>query len=171
MESVSIPQRFGRIGVAMVALLGAGCTSADLSNDAKETKEVIECLPTNAPAPSLIERAIWFPKASGFGSTDASMLGHLTGILALAGDTLYFMVWNDPERHFDMRQVIAVTRIANIRVARFGTSAMLVVQLGNDSFDSFELMNGGGFGSDPKATQEIFEKLEALLAKNPPSGF
>jgi hypothetical protein len=151
----------------MAALSGAGCSSADLSKDAKETREVVECLPTDAPAPSMSERAIWFPNASGFGSTDASALGHLTGVLALAGDTLYFMTWNEPERHFDMRHVIAVLRARNISVARFGTSAMLVIQSGNDSFDSFELMTGGGFGSDPKATQEVYEKLEAILAKKP----
>jgi hypothetical protein len=44
---------------------------------------------------------------------------------------------------------------------------MLVIQSGNLSFDSFELMNGGQFGSDPRATQELCDRLNALRARNP----
>ncbi len=153
--------------MAVGALLAAGCASSDLSKSAETNGEVAECLPTDAPAPSAVVRAIWFPNTSSFGSTDASPLGHATGVLVLAGDKLYFMTWNDPEHHFDMRHVIDFLPALRIGVDRLGTSAMLVIQSGNLSFDSFVLMKGGQFSSDPQVTQELYEKLQALRAKNP----
>jgi len=148
-------------------LFCAGCVSADLSKNAGITAGVVECLPPRTPAPSAVLRAIWFPNASGFGSTDASPLGHVPGVLALAGDKLWFMGWNDREQHFDMLHVIAFLSAAKISVARLGPSAMLVVQSRNDSFDSFELMTGGELSSDPQATQALCNRLQILRSKNP----
>ena len=130
---------------------------------------LLQSLPTDAPAPSVVVRAIWYPNAHGFGSTDASPLGHVSGVLALAGDRLWFMSWNNPEHHYDVLHVIAFLPAAKIWVDRFGPSAMLVVQSQNYSFDAFELMGKGQFGSDPQATQTLYEKMQALRAKNPPS--
>jgi hypothetical protein len=158
--------KWGAIGVMVGMLFGAGCASSDLSKDSTITGEVTECLPPNTPAPSAVARAIWFPNASGFASTDDSIV-HVTGVLVLAGGKLWFMAWNDPEHHFDMLHVIDVVMAENVSVGRLGTSAMLVVQSGNDSYDSFELMNAGSFGSDPKVTQELYEKLRTLRLKNP----
>jgi hypothetical protein len=155
------------IGGAVAVLLACGCASSDLSGDSGIAAGVAECLPVDTPAPSAVVRAIWFPDADGFGSADASPLGHSTGVLALAGDRLWFMTWNDPEHHFDMRHVVAFLPAVSVRVSRLGTSAMLVIQSGNLSFDSFELMNGGQFGSDPRATQELCDRLNALRARNP----
>jgi hypothetical protein len=163
----SIPFRSGAFGAAVLALLLAGCASSDLSHETNTTSEVIECLPTDAPAPSLVARAIWYPKASGFGSTDASPLGHVTGVLVLAGDKLYFMWWNAPEHHYEVYATEEFLKAARISVARLGPSAMLVIQSRNLSFDSFELMKGGHFLSDPQGAQELFDRLQALRAKNP----
>ena len=168
---VFIPLAFGALGGAVAALLTAGCASSDLSNDAEINREVVECLPTDAPAPSMIARAIWFPNARGFGSTDASPLGHVSGVLVLADDKLWFMSWNDAERHFDVLRVIAFLRATTVAVARSGPAAMLVIQSGNLSFDSFELMKGGQFSSDPAVTQALCDKLQALRAKAPPVDF
>jgi hypothetical protein len=159
--------RFGFLGGAIAGLFWAGCASSDLSKDAGTTSEVVECLPTDAPTPSMIARAIWYPNASGFGSTDASPLGHVTGVLALAGDKLYFMSWNGEERHFDVHHVVNFLKAAGIRVARFGPSALLVIESRNLSFDSFELMKGGQVISDPQATQDLCDKLQAFRAKHP----
>ncbi len=157
--------RCGAIGGA--ALFLAGCASSDLSKETNTTSEVIECLPTNAPAPSLMASAVWYPKARGFGSTDATPLGHVTGVLALAGDRLYFMWWNAPEHHFDMYDTVDFLTAARISVARLGPSAMLVIESRNLSFDSFELMKGGHFLSDPQGTQNLFDRLQALRVKHP----
>lgn len=157
----------GAVGAAVAALLSCGCVSSDLSGDAGITVGVAECLPVDTPAPSAVVRAIWFPDANGFGSADASPLGHSTGVLALAGDRLWFMTWDDSEHHFDMRHVVAFLPAVSIGVSRLGTSAMLVIQSRNLSFDSFELMNGGQFGSDPRATQDLCDRLNAIRAKNP----
>lgn len=168
-SATSTPRRLGSIAGAAAALLCAGCVSSDLSNNAEITGEVVECLPVGTAAPSAVVRAIWFPDANGFGSTNESPLGHATGVLALAGDRLWFMSWNDPEHHFDMRHVIAFLPAAKVSVERLGTSAMLVIQSANLSFDSFELMNGGEFGSDPKVTEELCARLQALRSRNPQS--
>jgi hypothetical protein len=154
-----------RLGLVAAFLL-AGCASSDLSKNADITSEVVECLPTDAPAPSVVARALWFANASGFGSTDQSPM-HAIGVLALAGDKLCFMAWNDSEHHFDMLQVVDVLQAAKIGVDRVGDSAMLVVQSRNLSFDSFELTNQGQFAADPQATQALYEKLRALRVKNP----
>jgi hypothetical protein len=168
MKSVSsILWRCGAIGGAAAALFVAGCASSDLSQETNTTSEVVECLPTDAPSPSLVARAIWYPKASGFGSTDATPLGHVTGVLALAGDKLYFMWWNAPERHYDVYTTVDLMKAARISVARLGPSAMLVIESRNLSFDSFELMKGGHFLPDPQGTQDLFDKLQVLRAKNP----
>lgn len=165
--AVLLLRRLGITGGAVATLLGAGCVSSDLSANASITGEVIECLPPRTPGPSAVERAIWFPNASGFGTTDASPLGHVTGVLVLAGDHLWFMAWNAPERHFDMLKVIAFLPAVKVSVERLGTSSMLVIRSRNDSFDSFELMTGGALGSDPKATQDLWDKLQFLRSKNP----
>lgn len=165
--AATAPCRLGLIGAAAAMLLGAGCASSDLSKDAAVAGQVAECLPPGTPAPSAVARAIWFPNSSGFGSTDASPLGHVTGVLALAGGRLWFMSWNEPERHFDMNHVVSVLTAERITIDRLGTSAVLVVQSRNLSFDSFELMDRGQFGSDPGATEDLRGKLEALRAKDP----
>ena len=158
---------FCAIGGTVAAFLCAGCTSSDLSKNTHTTGEVIECLPTDAPAPSVIVRAVWYPNARGFGSTDSSPVGHVTGVLALAGDKLFFMSWNSEEHHFDMYHVADVLTAASINVARLGPSAMLVIESRNLSFDSFELMKGGQVLSDTQATQVLCDKLQALRAKHP----
>ncbi len=155
-----------RLG-AVTALIGAGCASSDLTGDSKVAGEVAECLPTDAPAPSMVVRAIWFPNASGFGSTDALAMGHVTGVLALAGGNLFFMAWNGPEHHFDMVHVVSFLTAARVGVARLGPSAMLVVLSRNLSYDSFQLMNEAGLGSDAGKTQELCERLLALRSRNP----
>jgi hypothetical protein len=159
--------RLGAICGAVAALFWAGCASSDLSKSADTTGRVIESLPTDTPAPSVIVRAIWYPNARGFGSTDASQLGHVTGVLALAGDKLYFLWWNAPEHHYDVYHVVDYLTAANISVARLGPSAMLVIESRNLSSDSFELMKGGQVLSDPQATQDLCDKLQALRAKHP----
>jgi hypothetical protein len=153
----------------LLVLAGVGCASSDLSNNSEISGQVVECLPVDTPAPTVVARAIWYPNASGFGSTDASPLGHASGVLALAGDKLWFMTWNNPEHHFDMLHDIAVLTAAKISVAHLGPSAMLVVQSRNLSFDSFELMKKGHFSSDPDATQALYQKLQDLRSKNPQS--
>jgi hypothetical protein len=169
MRGTSINSNVGLIAGVVTALLCAGCASSDLSQNADATGDVVACLPTDAPAPAVVARAIWYQNARGFGSTDESALGHVTGVIALAGESLYFMEWNDPERHYDMLKVIDVPSITTMRVDRFGGAAMLVVESGHLTFDSFELMNKGQFGSDPQATQALYDKLTALQAKKRPS--
>jgi hypothetical protein len=155
-----------RLGAAAL-LLCAGCASADLSKDADIRRQVVECLPTDAPVPDAVVRAIWFPNSRGFESSDASPMGHVSGVLALAGDRLWFMTWNEPERHFDMVHVVAVLQAEQVRVDRLGTSAVLVVQSRNLSFDSFEPMKESQIASDPQATEDLLERIQALRARNP----
>jgi hypothetical protein len=161
-----LPEFLGLLA-ALAAFLCTGCVSADLSNDAKIGGEVAECLPPGTPAPTMVVSAIWFRNANGFGSVDETGMGHVSGVLALAGDRLWFMSWNDPEHHFDMQRVVAFLPALRVEVARAGTAAMLVIQSSNRAFDSFELMNGGQIGSDPTVTQGLYEKLQVLRAKNP----
>ena len=163
----AMPKAFLAACFALAALLAAGCASSDLSTNPKTTDRVVECLPPGTPAPVVIARAIWYPKANGFGNTDASPLGHATGVLALAGDRIWFMAWNNSEDHFDMVHSVPFLRAAGIRVDHFGPSVMLVVQSGDFSFDSFELIKAGAFSSDTAATEDLDRKLEALRAKSP----
>lgn len=156
-----------RLLAAAAAALLAGCQSSDLSKDAVVNGEVAECLPPGTPAPQVVARAIWFPNASGFGSTDASPVGHVSGVLALAGDRLWFMAWNDPEHHYDMLHVVAVLPAEGVRLSHLGTAAMLVIQSSNDIDDAYELMNGGQVTSDPAATEDLFRRIQALRARSP----
>ncbi len=148
-------------------LLGPGCVSADLTKDDKITGEVAECLPPGTPAPATVVSAIWFRNANGYGSVDETGMGHVSGVLALAGNTLWFMSWNDPEHHFDMQRVIPILPALRVEVARAGAGAMLVVESGNRAFDSFELMSGGQIGSDREATRSLYEKIQLLRDRNP----
>jgi hypothetical protein len=141
--------------------------SADLSSDAKVAGEVAECLPPGTPAPSAVARAIWFPNASGFGSADNTGMGHVSGVVALAGDRLWFMSWNDQQHQFQMEHDVAVLMAMKVEVDHAGTASMLVVESGNRSFDSFELMTGGQLSSDSKATQDLCDRILALRAKHP----
>jgi hypothetical protein len=160
--------RFGSLCGAVASFIWAGCVSADLSKNADIGAEVIESLPTDAPHPSMVARAIWFPNSSGFGSTDSSPLGHVSGVLALSGNSLYFMTWNAAEHHFDVAHVVALLPARAIKVERMGPSAMLVVESRNLSFDGYELSGGAQIGSDAKSTQELYEKIEALRPKDAP---
>ena len=167
MNGIGIPlRRWAALAAGFAALLAAGCASSDLSSNTKITDSVVECLPPGTPAPTVVARAIWYPNASGFGTTDASPLGHATGVLALAGDKLWFMAWDNSELHYDMLHSVDFLRAAQVRVDHFGPSSMLVLQSGNQSFDAFELMHGGAFSSDPVATQGLFQKLQELRAQH-----
>jgi hypothetical protein len=152
---------------ALASLLLVGCVSADLTKDARIGSEVAECLPPGTAAPTMVVSAIWFRNANGYGSVDETGMGHMSGVLALAGNKLWFMSWNDPEHHFDMQCVIEFLPAMKVEVAREGTAAMLVIQSSNRAFNSFELMNGGQIGSDPAVTQSLYERLQTLRAKNP----
>ena len=157
--------------LAALLVAGPGCVSSDLSKNAETNASVLECLPPGTPAPLVVVRAFWFPKARGFGSTDASELGHAAGALALAGDRLWFMAWNHEEHHFDMLHDIDVASTQDISVVHLGSSTMLVVESHNQSFDSFELMNGGQFGTDPAATQALFASLQQIRSRHPQGDF
>jgi hypothetical protein len=158
--------RWGRIGGLAAALLCAGCATSDLSKNSKITDSVVECLPPDTPAPIVVARAVWYPKARGFGTTDASPLGHATGVLVLAGDKLWFMAWDNSELHYDMLHSVPILRAAKIRVDHLGPSAMLVVEAADLSYDAFELMEAGAFSSDPKATEALYQKLQGLRAQD-----
>jgi hypothetical protein len=152
---------------ALGVLVAVGCVSSDLSKDAHVTAGVAECLPPGTAAPTETVSAIWFPNASGFGSADNTGMGHLSGVLALAGNKLWFMTWNGPEHHYDMQHVVSYIPALKVEVAHEGTAAMLVIESGNRSFDSFELMSGGQIGSDVGATQRLCDELRSIRAKNP----
>jgi hypothetical protein len=158
-----------RLCLGLVLLASAGCISADLSKDAKANSQVTECLPPGTPAPVMIASAIWFPHASGFASADETGMGHLQGILALAGDKLWFMTWNDTIHAYDMQHVVDFVPALKVDVEHALTATMLVIQSGNRSFDGFELMNGGRLGSDPAATQDLYGKIRDIRAKHPPA--
>ena len=164
-------RRLGLVGAAGAAALGAGCASSNLTDNATVTSQVAEGLPVGTPAPSMIARAIWFPKASGAATANDSPLEHATGVLALAGDKLWFLEWNEMLRAYDVRQSIAFLQANRISVAHFGSSAMLVIESGNLSFDAFELMRGGSLVSDPETTEAFCAKLQDLRAKNPPPDY
>ena len=159
--------RFLAGAAALAGLLGAGCVSADLSRDSKVTAGVIECLPPGTKAPLAIERAVWFPNASGFESADNTGRGYQTGVVALAGNRLWFMVWDETLRQFDMRHVVEVLPAIKVEVVHAGTAEMLVVQSRNRSFDGYELMNGGELGSDSGATRALCDRIRALRLKYP----
>ena len=125
-----------------------------------------EALPTDAPAPTDIVRAIWYPHASGFETTYISPVGHASGVLVVAGNKLWFMAWNDVERHFDILRTLSFLEAKNVSLAHFGGSTMLVFESDNLGFDSFELMPSSRLGSDQIGTQALFDKLQALRSKN-----
>ncbi|HEY5078859.1 MAG TPA: hypothetical protein VII43_03385 [Opitutaceae bacterium] len=161
-------RRLRAIGCVAAAFLAGGCESSDLSGKTDITREVLICLPPDTPAPSVIVRAVWFPNAMGAGSADSFPM-HVTGVLVLAGDRLWFMSWNEPEKHYDMLHVIAFQLAQRVAVSRMGPSSVLVLQSGNDTYDSFELMNGGQFGSDPATTQDLCDRIQRLRANAPQS--
>jgi hypothetical protein len=166
-KAASVPHAFAAALASLCALAGAGCVSADLSKDAKVTGEVVECLPPGTPVPSEVASAIWFPNASGFGSADNTGMGHVSGVVVLAGDKLWFMSWSDEERQYRMEHVVAVLMAVKVEVDHAGTASMLVIESSNRSFDSYELMTGGQVASDSKATQDLCDKIQALRAKHP----
>ena len=149
-------------------MLAAGCVSSDVSSDAQVAGEVAEALPVGTPAPVMIAKAIWFPKSSGAASIDHSPFRPLTGVLALSGDKLFFMIWDDSLHSFDVQQTIAVLPAVKISVIHSATTSTLVIASPNLSFDAFELMSGGQFGSDSATTDALYAKLKDLRAKHPP---
>jgi hypothetical protein len=153
--------------VSFVLLLAAGCVSADLSGDAKVAGEVADCLPPRTPAPSVVARAVWFPNADGFETADETGMGHMSGVLALAGGRLWFMTWDDTVHQYSMRHVVEVLPAAKVEVAHLGSASMLVVESRNKSFDSYELMHGQELGSDTRATQDLCDRIQALRLRNP----
>jgi len=152
---------------AAAVILGAGCLSADLSKDAKVNAGVLECLPPGTKAPTSVARAVWFPNASGFESADNTGRGYMTGVVALAGNRLWFMTWDETLKQYEMRHVVEVLPAIRVEVVRGGTASMLVVQSRNRSFDGYELMNGGQMGSDSEATRSLCDSIQALRLKSP----
>jgi hypothetical protein len=155
-----------RFLLALAALLLAGCASSDLSKDVDIAKEVEICLPPGTPAPVRTVRAVWFPSEGGSGGVEGSTV-HVTGVLALAGNTLWFMSWNDQEHHFDMLHSIPVLKARRVSVSREGTGTLLVVEAWNESFDAFQLMGLGQVVSDPTLTRELADTIQKLRASAP----
>ncbi|HEX3729729.1 MAG TPA: hypothetical protein VHV47_07990 [Opitutaceae bacterium] len=152
------------LGGVLAGLLAGGCASSDVSQDARLGAQVAEGLPVGTPAASMIVRAFWFPKANGASSTGPA----LKGVLALAGDKLYFLAWNDQLNTYDTQQSVAFLPAIKVEVVRNGLTPLLVIESKNMSFDAFELMQGGSVVPDAATTQALFERLQDLRAKNPP---
>jgi hypothetical protein len=150
---------------ALVVL--SGCLHADITKNASTAGEVADCLPPGSPAPTNIFRAIWFPGASGFGSTDNNGMGHLSGVVVLSGSKLYFMTYDDAEKHYDMQHVIDVYTAHDVRVTKMAGSLLLVIQSHNLGYDAFSLMGAANMGSDSDMTQQLCTELEAIKDKNP----
>ncbi|MGH7997188.1 MAG: hypothetical protein ACREFX_12650 [Opitutaceae bacterium] len=163
----SIVSRFGAAAAAALFMVLSGCASSDLSKSAKTVGEVVECLPTDTPAPTVVARAIWFPDASGFGTTGASPTGQWVGVLALAGGKLWFMSWDDAGSHYDVQRRIDLQTAAKVFVDRAGPAALLVVESRNLAFDSFELMRAGQFSSDLAGTRDLFQKIRVFRSQHP----
>ena len=153
---------------ATTALLVAGCASSDLSQDAKLQGQIAEGLPVGTPSPEMMVRAIWYPKAEGAGSTELSPVRPIVGVLALAGDHLYFLEWNDTLLAYDTRIDIDVGSTIKVAAVQSGLSPMLVVESKNLSFDSFELMKAGQFAPDWDTTSELCKKLQDIRSRTPP---
>jgi len=164
---MTLPMRLLAVAAAVAGFMAEGCLSADLSKDAKVSAGVAECLPPGTKAPVAVARAVWFPNASGFESADNTGRGYQTGVVALAGNRLWFMVWDESLRQFDMRHVVEVLTAMKVEVVHSGTAEMLVVQSRNRSFDGYELMNGGELGSDSGATRALCDRIQALRIKYP----
>lgn len=161
-------KRILALAAAAALLSGAGgCASSDVSKNPEIASEVQEALPTDVPAPVMVARAMWFPNSSGFGSTGDTTLGRASGVLALAGNQLWFLAWDDQEKHFDVLRTVDFLSAASLRVDRLGPARLLVIQEKNLGFDAFELMRAGAFASDGPATEALYAKLEALRAANP----
>jgi len=150
-----------------VAGLLSGCLHADISKSKSATDQVQDCLPPGTPTPSHIVRAIWFPGANGMASADDNGMGHLSGVIALCGPKLYFMTYDDAEKHYDMQHVIDVSTAHDVRVNRVAGSLLLVVQSRNLAFDGFTLMGAANLGTDSDMTQQLCTELQAIRAKNP----
>ena len=157
----------GLFACLAAALFLVGCASSDLSQNHSTADEVAICLPPGTAAPTQILRAMWFPGANGFGSVDTGSIGHESGVLVLADNKLWFMSWDETEKHYDMDHMIDVTTIADVKVSRLGASLMLVVQSRSLAFDAFTLMGTGQIQSDPALTSDLLAKLKAIRASNP----
>lgn len=155
------------VAAAMAALLG-GCASADLSKSGKIQDQVVEGLPVGTPQPSFVARAIWYPKADGAGTTDTSNVGGITGVVALAGDSLWFLEWNQVLRGYDTLRSLEIIPAIRVSVVHSGLIDMLVVESKDMSFDSFELMRQGQFAPDPQTTRELCDLIRDYRAKHPP---
>ncbi|HEY1849163.1 MAG TPA: hypothetical protein VGG37_08145 [Opitutaceae bacterium] len=154
------------IACAAAAIFLAGCGTSDLSSKADVTSGVAECLPPGTPSPAATVRAMWFPDAQGVASTEDSP-ARASGVLVLAGDTLWFMAWNAPEHHYDMLHDIAFLRAQRVAVDTLGTATVLVIQSSNDTYDAFELLKGGSLTSDGDAARALYARIQALRAGNP----
>jgi hypothetical protein len=152
---------------AVASLFVSGCTTSDVSSDQKIMDGVMECLPPRTPAPTLVSRAIWFPHARGVSAVESWNTGYGSGVLAWADGQLWFMTWNDGEKHYDMQCVLPL-RTAN-RVYLDGAlgSLVLVIQSQNLSSNAFKLMGRGNIRSDPQRTREWLAAIEAWRAAHP----
>jgi len=153
------------LGVSALFAAG-GCATSDVSQDKELYDRVIECLPPGTPPPAIVSRAIWYPGAHGYTPDPSGIRGHGTGVLAFSGGMLWFMQWNEAERHFDMSQSASVVDAANVYLDRMGTSVVLVIQSRKLNYDSFELMGRGEIRSDPERTHVLFEQIQRM---RPPS--
>ena len=150
-----------------VAATLSGCLHADITKNSQKAGEVADCLPPGTPAPTHIVRAIWFPGANGMESPDSNGTFHMSGVIALAGTKLYFMSYDDAERHYDMQHVIDVLSAHDVRVNKQGGDLLLVIQSRNLGFDAFTLMGAANMGSDSDMTQQLATELQAIKDKNP----
>jgi hypothetical protein len=152
---------------AIATFVMSGCATSDVSSDQKIMDEVAECLPPRTPAPTLVSRAIWFPHARGVGAVESWNTGYGSGVLAWADGQLWFMMWNDVEKHYDMQCVLALRTASRVYLDGSLGSVVLVIQSQNLSSDAFKLMGRGNLRSDPQRTREWLAAIEAWRAQHP----
>jgi hypothetical protein len=160
-------QRGVLVLAALTSLVVAGCATSDVSSDQKLMNEVMECLPPRTPTPTLVSRAIWFPHARGVGAVESWNTGYGSGVLAWSDGQLWFMMWNEPEKHYDMESVIPVRTAQRVYLDGLFGGLVLVVESQNLSFDAFKLMGRGNIRSDPERTREWLAAIEAWRAQHP----
>lgn len=166
MRPFRFPSLLSLVALGLAALL-SGCLHADISRNKEQASDVADCLPPGTPAPSHIIRAIWFPAANGLSAANDNGMGHLSGVVALSGTKLYFMTYDDTEKHYDMQHVIDIWTAHDIRVNSMAGSLLLVIQSRSRAFDAFQMMGAANMGTDTDMTQELCTDLQAIRAKNP----
>lgn len=149
--------------VSLACLAAVGCAAnPPLLSGPDLAARVRASVPGTQDELQVFEKGRWYPFVDGFASKRESLLapepGSYRGAVALGGDAVLFVIWDEHTGRLEVAKRIPYAAIRSVEVDRFGRRLeLMVVRAADGSVHSF------GFEGDSRKAGQAAELARARL--------